>query len=260
MNSLRQIQGVSIGDFRKILASPEMSVSNLDLDFADVVYLAQAVFADELTTQEKQRFLNVAIRRESTMKYTVVGCWAKNPYLLKKNIELAQLYFSNDIYADYWESIWKALYQTLVQLYGHDLYSIQKVPVYALRAEIMDMMKLPGFQWQIMLKDNYPEESRHLIVSYFLDKLDLWYLANHHPQKNDISEKENRFLADYIRSHYAELSENMQNGNLENEYHLRKCYFAAKSMADEKLTQLYGSMLNRNFKVQPAEMMVTRFV
>lgn len=248
MNSLRQIQKVSVGDFRNALIGLETGEAKSDLDFADIVYLAQIVFADDLTTQEKQKLVNVALQRESSMKYAVVGCWAKNPYLLKKNIELAQLYFSNDIYADYWESIWKRLYQTLVQLYGHDLYSIQKVPICEVRSEILKLKGLTDAQLKKWIKDNYPENNRRIFVSYFLDELDLWYLVNHHPQKNEVSESEYRFLADYVHSNYAMLFEGMLGCDYDNEYQVKKRYLFTLSVGDEKTARVYRMTLKNVFQ------------
>ncbi len=107
---------------------------------------------------------------------------------------------------------------------------------------------LTDAQLKKWIKDNCPKTGRHIHVSYFLDKLDLWYLVNHHPQKKEVAEDEYRFLADYVFSNYTKLFEGMIGCDYDNEYQVKKRYLFTLFVGDEKKARVYRMTLNNAFQ------------
>lgn len=249
-HNLQTISVVSIEELKAAIENLRGKKEYTTLDLVDMLYLIEATpYKDKVSDEEKAIVKRELIEQESEMIYKVIDRMHDNPYKLKKFIELGYFYVSNNIFFDYWENIRRRLYKNVVDLYGHDMYTISKVPFFAVWYEIQNMKKVSPEKLKDMIAEKFGDEKVLTSEWYLIDKIDLWYLIHNHPNKNEISQDDMVFITNYYRDNFYDLFAYIITEITDdtNYYQLFRVYYFSLCTGETMTASLYRDILNEDF-------------
>lgn len=246
------IKKISFDELQTALTEISISGNTNKIALTDMFYLINTLpYQEKVSSEDKTSLEKHLLAKEHVIKYDICNPFSDNPYLLKKYLMIAYFYIEKQYFPDYWYKVVKLLYKNLVQLYGHDMYTISKVDLYGLWFGIKKMQTTSSKQLAKWTAVNFPEQRAIETHSFYLKEVDVLYLLLNHPQKDIIPADDKEFFFNYINKNYIDLQSRLfaHRDNMENEYEMRKKYVFLKFLGEEYNfhRHIYQDILNEDF-------------